>query len=178
MDKNLLLRLIGQLDGHWEFQLRPRLEGLTDDEYYWEPAPGCWTMRRIQDGRILPDYQDPPPDPPPFTTIAWRICHMYSCLGLRARELFDGETIAYETFPWPGTADEAMTLLDHGYVAWREGLRSLGSEGLWREIGPAAGPYADSPWLEMITHNNREIIHHGAEVALLRDLYRARGGKA
>jgi hypothetical protein len=32
--------LAGQLGGHWQQQLRPRLDGLTDDEYFWEPAPG------------------------------------------------------------------------------------------------------------------------------------------
>jgi hypothetical protein len=27
-----------------------------------------------------------------------------------------------------------------------------------------------------VLHINREVIHHGAEIALLRDLYRARPG--
>ncbi|MEE1807015.1 hypothetical protein [Streptomyces sp. BE133] len=30
-------------------------------------------------------------------------------------------------------------------------------------------------WGELITHINREIMHHGAEVCLLRDLCRATG---
>jgi hypothetical protein len=30
---------------YWESQLRPRLAGLTDEEYYWEPVPGCWSIR-------------------------------------------------------------------------------------------------------------------------------------
>ena len=34
-----------QLDFHWQHRLRPRLEGLTDDEYLWEPVPGCWSIR-------------------------------------------------------------------------------------------------------------------------------------
>lgn len=34
-----------QLDWHWTTQLRPRLDGLTDDEYLWEPAPGSWNVR-------------------------------------------------------------------------------------------------------------------------------------
>jgi hypothetical protein len=179
MANDLLHRLIGQLDGHWQFQLRPRLEGLTDDEYYWEPAPDCWTVRRMQDGRFVPDWAPQSPEPPPFTTIAWRICHMAGpCLDIRVRELLRGETIDYENYPWPGDATDALALLDSAYASWRDGIRALGEDGLWRNIGPAAGPYADSPWFEMITHNNREIIHHGAEVALLRDLYRARGGKA
>jgi hypothetical protein len=28
---------------------------------------------------------------------------------------------------------------------------------------------------ERIQHTNREVIHHGAEIGLLRDLYRAKG---
>ena len=27
-------------------RLRQRLEGLSDDEYLWEPVPGCWTVHR------------------------------------------------------------------------------------------------------------------------------------
>jgi hypothetical protein len=41
--------------------------------------------------------------------------------------------------------------------------------------GPAEGPFADYPMAALVLHINREVIHHGAEVALLRDLYRARG---
>ena len=37
--------LIDQLDHHWQHQLRPRLEGLTDAEYLWEPVAGCWSLR-------------------------------------------------------------------------------------------------------------------------------------
>jgi hypothetical protein len=27
-------------------RLRGRLDGLTDDEYFWEPGPDVWTIRR------------------------------------------------------------------------------------------------------------------------------------
>ena len=39
-----------QLDWHWNGQLRPRLDGLTDEEYLGEPGPDCWTVR--PDGSI------------------------------------------------------------------------------------------------------------------------------
>lgn len=32
--------LAEQLDWHWTNQLRPRLAGLTDQEYFWSPHPG------------------------------------------------------------------------------------------------------------------------------------------
>jgi hypothetical protein len=31
------------------------------------------------------------------------------------------------------------------------------------------------PLAELVLHINREVIHHGAEIALLRDLYRRVG---
>ena len=34
-----------QLDWHWKNQVRPRLDGMGDDEYRWEPVPGCWNLR-------------------------------------------------------------------------------------------------------------------------------------
>lgn len=40
--------------------------------------------------------------------------------------------------------------------------------------GEAEGPYSRYPFLALVLHINREAIHHGAEVLLLRDLYRSR----
>ena len=34
-------QLVEQLEWHWHGQLRPRLDGLTDEEYRWEPVAGC-----------------------------------------------------------------------------------------------------------------------------------------
>ena len=33
-------QLFEQLDWHWQTSARPRLDGLTDEEYRWEPVPG------------------------------------------------------------------------------------------------------------------------------------------
>ena len=50
---------------------------LTDDEFFWEPVPHCWTVRRDGRGHWAPDYPEPPhPEPPPFTTIGWRLVHV------------------------------------------------------------------------------------------------------
>ena len=38
-------QLAEQLDWHWREQLRPRLDGMTDAEYRWEPVPGAWNVR-------------------------------------------------------------------------------------------------------------------------------------
>src|SRR5688500_5415331 len=58
-------------------RLRSTVDTLTDEEFLWEPVPGCWTVRRGVDGRWSADYPDfPHPDPAPFTTIGWRLVHV------------------------------------------------------------------------------------------------------
>ena len=37
--------LVDQLDFYLAAHLLPRLEGLTDEEYFWEPVPDCWSVR-------------------------------------------------------------------------------------------------------------------------------------
>jgi hypothetical protein len=54
----------------------------------------------------------------------------------------------------------------------RRGVRGLGADGLARPCGSAEGPWADHSMAELVLHINREMLHHGAEIALLRDLYR------
>ena len=50
-------------------------------------------------------------------------------------------------------------------------MRGLGADGLARPCGPAEGPFGDRPMAALVLHINREAIHHGAEIALLRDLW-------
>jgi hypothetical protein len=167
--------VVDQLHLHWTMQLRTRLDGLTDDEYFWEPVDGCWTVRRGEDGSYRPDWQVPEPAPAPVTTIAWRLCHLVGpVVGMRISNHFGDATWDVQLVDWPATADDALALLDDTYDAWRDGVAGLGDEGLAKAVGPAEGPHADRTFAALILHINREVIHHGAEVALLRDLYRAR----
>ena len=71
---------------------------------------------------------------------------------------------------------EAVAWLDECYAAWKAGVDVLDADGLARAVGPAEGPYRDHPMATLILHINREVIHHGAEIALLRDLYRHSDG--
>ena len=61
--------------------------------------------------------------------------------------------------------------LRRDYGEWITGVRSLDPAGLARPCGPAEGPFAEYPMAALVLHINREAIHHGAEIALLRDLY-------
>ncbi|HEX4977026.1 MAG TPA: DinB family protein [Nocardioides sp.] len=173
--------LLDQLDWHWQHQLRPRLDGLGDAEYLWEPVPGCWNVRprgsgtapiRAGGGAFTIDFAFPQPEPAPVTTIAWRLGHLVvGVLGARNASHFGGPPCDYETWDYAGTADGALEQLDEAYVRWADGVRTLGAEELARPCGPAEGPWADRSMEELVLHINREVIHHGAEIALLRDLY-------
>jgi hypothetical protein len=182
MDLDWNAQLLDQLDWHWQHQLRPRLEGLTDVEYLWEPVPGSWNVRprgrstapiAAGSGAFTIEYAFPEPDPPPVTTIAWRLGHLLvGVLGARNAAHFGGPPVSYADFDYPGTAAGALAQLDDAYARWVDGVRGIGDLGA--PCGPAEGDFADWPMAALVLHINREVIHHGAEIALLRDLYRAR----
>ncbi|MFC7598112.1 DinB family protein [Terrabacter sp. GCM10028922] len=173
--------VVEQADWHWTNQLRPRFEGLTDEEYLWEPTPGAWNVHprgqgntEIQggSGELTIDFAYPEPVPAPVTTIAWRLAHLIvGVLGARAHSHFGGPEADYQTFAYAGTASEALAQIDAAYAAWFEGVRSWDVDALAEPCGPAEGPWAEYSRAELVLHINRELIHHGAEVALLRDLY-------
>jgi hypothetical protein len=180
---NWTTELLEQLTFHWESQARPRLDGLTDDEYLWEPVDDVWNLRRRADatsemaagaGDLVLDFAMPEPSPPPVTTIAWRLGHItVGVLGVRNASHFGGPAISYETAEWPGDAKRALEDLDDAYARWNTGVEALDAAGLEAPCGPAEGPYADAPFATLVLHIHREVIHHLAEVALLRDLHRA-----
>ncbi|MER7459248.1 DinB family protein [Micromonospora sp. NPDC126480] len=171
-----------QIAWHWTNQLRPRLAGLSDDEYLWEPAPGCWSVRprgtgtapvQAGSGAMTIDFAMPEPDPPPLTTIAWRLGHVIvGVLAVRNAAHFGRAPTDYQSFAYAPTAAAALAQLDAEYATWQAGVESLGDTGLARPCGPAEGPYGERPMAALVLHINRELIHHLAEVCLLRDLYR------
>jgi hypothetical protein len=174
-------RLRDQLDFHYRHLFRPRLEGLTDAEYLWEPVPGAWSIRPrgestspapIGSGRWQRDDAPEELDPAPDTTIAWRIAHLtVEVLAMRTASHVGGPPAHHDTWDHAGTAEAALVRLDAAYDAWSAGVTSLGEEGLARPCGPAEGPFAEAPLADLVLHINREMIHHGAEICLLRDLY-------
>jgi DinB superfamily len=188
MDLDWSATLAEQLDWHWQHLLRPRMAGLTDAEYLREPVPGCWSLRprgtsaapiAVGGGDWVVEFAIPEPDPPPVTTIAWRMAHLIvGVFGGRVAAHFGGPPVSWDTFPYAATAAQALAQLDEGYAAWSAGVRSLDEAALAKPCGPAEGHWADTPMAGLVAHVNREVIHHGAEICLLRDLYRAGAGPA
>lgn len=170
-----------QLDWHWQAQARPRLTGLTDAEYFWEPAPKAWNVRprgtgsapvNAGTGDFTIDFAFPQPIPAPVTTIAWRLGHvLVGVLGERNASHFGAPPCDYDTYRYPESADLALADLDEKYATWIGGVRALRAADLATACGAAEGPFGEQPMATLILHINRELIHHLAEIALLRDLY-------
>lgn len=181
MDVDYPAEVAEQLEWHWTNQLRPRFDGLADEEYLWEPVEGCWSIRPREGGGFRCDWQPQEPSPPPFTTIAWRLAHIsVMVLGMRIATHFEGVTPPeygqrLMTMDWPGTAADGLAALDDAYARWTKGIAGLGAEGFARPCGQAEGPWSRHPMATLVLHINREVIHHGAEAATLRDLYRSAG---
>jgi hypothetical protein len=74
-------------------------------------------------------------------------------------------------YEWFGTADEARSAMEHAGTTFRTRIWDLGEAGLRTELGPAWGPFAKDSWAALVIHAMDEIVHHGAEIGLLRDLY-------
>jgi DinB superfamily len=185
MDIDWNTELVDQLDWHWQNHLRPRLDGITDEEYFWEPVTGCWNVRSrgqstasrmAGSGDFVLEFAFPAPDPAPVTTIAWRLAHIIApVFAARSASHFGGPPADPHSFEYAGTAARALDQLDDAYATWTAGVRGLGTEGLSQPCGPAEGPFADASLAALVLHINREALHHGAEIALLRDLYERQG---
>jgi hypothetical protein len=174
LDWNRTLR--EQWEFHWNHQLRARLDGLTDDEYFWSPVPDAWSVRParqldgagagrcrgLHDGLRLPRaglgglHHD---------RLATRSRHRRRARrALRGALRRAGGVVRDLEY-----ADSAATALDQLDV-WLAGVRGLGEAGLRVPVG-AKEPFPEAPMADLVLHIHRELIHHLSEVCLLRDLY-------
>jgi uncharacterized damage-inducible protein DinB len=136
--------------GRYAFgRLRDRLSGLTEEEYRWEPGPGV-------------------------STLAWRIGHIADLLTQERNATWLGVAGRPAPHGVPMTARDALEAFDAAFAGWLDVVEAVPVESLAELMGPVAGPYADSTKRAFVLHVLDELIHHGAEVALVRDLWAAR----
>ena len=158
---------------------------LTDAEYLWEPVDACWSVRRRVDGpgtgavKLIGagewgrDGAPESPWPPPFTTIAWRLDHVSETLLGRASHLGGDRTFDRAKYEPRGDAAGAIARLREAAANWRQAILSV-DESDYDRTGLSSYPYGSDPeetFASMVWWENQEILHHGAEIALLRDLY-------
>lgn len=164
--------VLNGLDRVWRRQ-RGRFEGLTQDEYLWEPVADCWSVRPV-DGvwRANEPRTGPEPEVAPVTTIAWRLWHIGSdCLADYTSRGLGDWPLAVEGTEWYESVDDALVAVDQAWTSFRSGLDALGEAGLWGPLGEQHFEWAAEPWAALGVHALAEVSHHGAEIGLLRDLW-------
>ncbi len=172
--------LLEQWEFHWNNQIRARLEGLSDEEYFWSPVPNPWSVwprgsstapMQAGAGDFTIDFAFPQPEPAPFTTIAWRLGHVIvGVLAARNAAHFGAPPASYESWEYAGTAREALDQLQTQLDVWVKGVRGLSNIELITPVGDKE-PYPELAMADLVLHIHRELIHHLSEVSLLRDLY-------
>ncbi|MEE9507815.1 MAG: DinB family protein [Anaerolineales bacterium] len=174
MDDQTVELLKIQMRIAWE-GLKTSLVDLTDEEFYWQPVPNCWTVHQDDQGKWISDYAEPEPDPPPFTTIGWRLVHIAACKRMYLEYAFGPGILTWDELAIPHTAEMAMTWLKEGYQNLKNALDELRDDGLstlrktnWGDEWPTWRIF----WA-MTYHD----LHHGAEISCLRDLYEAMKGE-
>jgi hypothetical protein len=131
--------------------LLERLEGVTDEEWTWQPAP---TLR----------------------SLSWTAIHLGELGTLRSDWTTGSHSLRREDLTWPETATEGMAAMKVGLDAWRGTLGEVDDEDL-DTVGRSAFPDGLDPQLPLIDiawWNTRELIHHGADMATVRDMYAVR----
>jgi hypothetical protein len=162
--------------GEYAYQrLRARLLGLTDEEYRWEPAPGCWSIRPAGDGTWTADGSPLPVRPAPLTTIAWRLDHLIFVLAGERNATWIGATPVgtLERDGAPATVAAAIEQLERAYALFKGNVGAANAADLGRPMGEIAGGYAKDTRTAFVLHELDELVHHGSEIAAMRDFYRA-----
>src|SRR5262245_16811847 len=158
--------------------LTERVQGLTDEEFLWEPAPVTWTVRpNPAGGRNLVDVEiwAPSGDPAPPRTIAWSTGHLGSGVAIRAGWLVGADGAKAEDFDWPRTAEDGVRFMFDGLATWRNGLATMTDADL-DAVGRSAYPLGrdpDLPLIEIVWWVTKELTWHAADIWYVRDLFAA-----
>lgn len=151
---------------------RTALPGLTDDELLWEPVADAWNL--IPDPErpgtwTYPYDDDDPPPPHPITTIGWRLVHIAADNWIYTEHAFGAGVRNFPDLVVAGTAAEVLA----DWRASRTPVESWLSGAVDADLSePRPSPLGGELTAgEVIRILLDEQTHHGAEIALLRDLY-------
>lgn len=152
----------------WQFDLtwalgEVHLAELTADDFRWEPASLCWTMRRGDDGEWVADWAETEPDPIPVPTMAWLSWHIGWWWSTTADHLLGREVRERESVRWPGP-DGAVAWLTGIRDEWLTVLDALTEDRLDEPSGFPWPPDADLTVGHQVAWVNAELMKNLAEI--------------
>jgi DinB superfamily len=145
------------------------IDGLGDDELTWKPPPRCWSVEVDPAGRRRLQFVYGA-DPPPLTTIEWRLGHLGMWTIAYHDWIFGDATLRGEDVEIPAGAGRMVSWLYEAQDRFVGATAALDEPRLdddrptqWDGLLPA--------W-QLVWAIVAEHFHHGAEIGLLRDLRR------
>jgi hypothetical protein len=169
-DSARVVPLLAQWDTSLQM-LSERMAGVTDAEWLWEPSPGATSIVPLTDAAWRPPQ--PKDDAPRTRTIGWLAGHLGEMGVLRADYLTGSHHATPEDIEWPVTAAAGTDSMLRGLARWRDALAVMTDADL-DQVGRSQCPWGldpELPLLDIVWWMNRELIHHAAEIAFVRDLY-------
>jgi hypothetical protein len=162
---------------------RWQVDGLTDDEYLWEPVQPCWSVRRRDEtdwphvwGRgefVVEDMPFAGAVQSRVTTIGWRLVHLAAWLDVY-RVWVGGAPDQYPLpdFEVPSDAAGAVAWLARAQAAFAHELTNRSETDLALMVTTAFGEHRSIE--NLIRGMIVEELHHSAEIGCLRDIHRGR----
>jgi hypothetical protein len=153
------------------------LEDIDKQEYFWEPTPLSWSVRRRGpsvhgwgSGEFVCEDAWPPPEPLPIPTIAWRVIHLAAWTDVYRHWTFGDTRPDLRDFDVPGDISAGLAWLYRAQDDFTDAVDGLSDESAF-ELRPAHWGEA-LPVVHLVTSMLTEHVHHIAEVGVLRDLRR------
>lgn len=147
----------------WQFDLTwaladLHLSALVEDDFLWEPAALCWTLRPDTAGVWRPDWADTEPDPIPVPTVAWLTWHVIWWWSTTIDKVTGDAPRDRDEVTWPGDGASSVSQIRELAARWRDLLADLDVDQVRTAL-----------WL------NAELMKNIAEIGQLRLLRAAAG---
>jgi hypothetical protein len=169
------------------------LDGLTEKEYGWEPLTNeeqradlflpaatkrAWRVYRGDRGWTY-DYTPEPLEPPPFTTIAWIMCHIASTADMYLYCVLSGKPEgmgrSWDDLPVPATRQAMTGYIFKALADARDYLISMPGQQVAAELNkPTPAPWGEARptylnlWGGIIEHT----LQHAMQIAVRRERIR------
>jgi len=171
----------GQLGFSW-LEVADRLATLTQAELEWEPGPHALRVvrrgeerspRTLGAGEWVMEWPAGPESSQP-RTIAWLVAHLTEVFFERWEWTFGAHELRRDAVEFSGELGPAVAGLRRQVDRWRADVEALPEDAAFTVgLSQATEIDAQAPFAHLVAHLNRELIHHGAEILVLQDLYRA-----
>ena len=167
-----VVTVVGGLVAEAWLIIQANISDLTDDEYFWEPAPNCWSVRPRSlitspdawgRGEYAVETSFDGSQHPSTTTIAWRLLHAYDCFRDYASRAFGRGPLDWNDIEIPGSAAAATHMMTEAVDEVRRYLEGTDDVLFEHEDGR---PH----WL-LLDRGLLEWIHHCAEIGVLRTMF-------